>query len=205
MLGEREVSYRGRDYRSDCSGFVEACFAEAGSTVLPSRPRGRSGTQIIFNALADQSRIRRQQPRSGDLIFFHNTWDRNRNGRLDDRFTHVAIVERVRADGTVVFLHRASREVKRGHMNLGRPAEHADPRSGAVLNDWLRRRTAADRRRTPYTTAQCFHAFGRPQIPLRSPRRQREALVALDHLLHGPDALDGTLSVSGDLPAEVLQ
>lgn len=200
MLGDQNVSYQGRSYRPDCSGFVEACYSEAGGEVLPSRPRGRSGTQIIFNGLADQGRVRRTGPRSGDLVFFHNTWDRNSNGRLDDRFTHVGIVESVRTDGTVVFLHRASGQVKRGYMNLSNPSVHRAAGSDLIQNDWLRRRRDGDRRGTPYTTAQCFHAFGRPAIP-RDVRRQGGRVLALLEKIEGREQLPG----SGYLPSESLQ
>ena len=145
MLGNTRVRVGGRSYRSDCSGYVTAVFEEAGLSLIPAQPEGESGTEILYNAVRDRGGLHRRRPDPGDLVFFHDTWDRNRNGRLDDRFTHVGVVERVEADGTVVFLHYVSGAVKRYRMNLDRSDVHRDPDD----NRGLQRLPAAPPRRRP--------------------------------------------------------
>ena len=76
-------------------------------------------------------------PAPGDLIFWHDTYDRNRNGRADDPFTHVGVVEYV-VDGTVLFVHRGGKAVARGAMDPARPGEGSS--NGVVVNSPLRAR-----------------------------------------------------------------
>ena len=94
--------------------------------------------------------------RPGDLAFFHNSWDRNGNKLRDDRFTHVALVERVADDGTIRLLHFASGKVKRDVMNLRHKNTARDPDTGETLNSYLRRGGGK------VLTGQLFFRFGRP-------------------------------------------
>jgi hypothetical protein len=77
------------------------------------------------------------RPLPGDLVFFKETYDRNRDGRRNDGLTHVGLVDDVEADGTVVIIHRVARGVVRYRMNLGHPDQAASPQ-GRRWNDWLR-------------------------------------------------------------------
>jgi hypothetical protein len=136
----------GRPFRGDCSAFVLRAYRDAGVAVAPAGPY-RSRTEALFHA----SRPVRA-PRPGDLAFFHDTYDRNRDRRLGDRFTHVAVVESV--DGTeVVLVHRGRRGVERSRMDVTRPD---DPRA----NDRLRVRRPGDAPGTPYLSGELFTAFG---------------------------------------------
>ena len=98
-------------------------------------------------------------------MFWHDTYDRNRNGRADDRFTHVGIVEYV-VDGTVVFLHRGSKGVARGAMTPERPDERSA--SGVALNSTLRAKNPR-LDGVPVLAGALFAAYGRID-PARLPR-----------------------------------
>ena len=50
--------------------------------------------------------------------------------------THVALVERVQEDGTVVMIHYLSGKMRRDCMNLAHPSDPA-------CNGWLRKKTQA--------------------------------------------------------------
>ena len=106
-----------------------------------------------------------QWPSPGDLVFWHDTFDRNRNGRADDRLTHVGVVEYV-VDGTVVFLHRGGKAVARGAMDPRRPGEASA--NGALVNSPLR---ARNRRLVgvPVLAGALFAGYGRID-PHRVPR-----------------------------------
>jgi hypothetical protein len=96
-------------------------------------------------------------PAPGDLVFWNDTYDRNRNGRADDRLTHVGVVEYV-VDGTVVFVHRGGKAVARGAMNPERPSEaKAD---GVVVNSHIRRKSAR-LERVPVLAGALFAGYGR--------------------------------------------
>jgi probable lipoprotein NlpC len=135
---------RGERFGSDCSGFVEAVYAAEGLALrtlaqraAPAERSGVVGTleaSRAFGAVFDDA-----WPAPGDLVFWHDTYDRNRNGKADDRLTHVGIVEYVE-DGTVYFLHRGGKGVARGAMTLDR-ADEARDADGRALNSTLRARS----------------------------------------------------------------
>ncbi len=133
---------QGQRFGSDCSGFVEAVYAAEGimlrGLMQRAAPDERSGVAAAWEAARAHGRVfgADEWPAPGDLVFWHDTYDRNRNGRTDDRFTHLGIVEYVE-DGTVYFLHRGGRGVARGVMTPGRRGEGSDP-GGRRLNSPLR-------------------------------------------------------------------
>ncbi|HEU4385724.1 MAG TPA: CHAP domain-containing protein [Anaeromyxobacteraceae bacterium] len=119
----------GRPWPGDCSDFVERVHAEAGVPLAPHQ--ARSASEGLWRASRPV-----QRPRPGDLAFFHDTFDRDRDGRRGDRYTHVALVEAV--DGPrVMLIHRGSRGIQRLPMNLARRHDPAE-------NGWLRKRRAGD-------------------------------------------------------------
>ncbi len=157
LFGAAKVVVRGKRFRSDCSGFVTACWYAAPRELTDDRAAGRSGTEQIFDTVKRRGRVvPANAVRPGDLVFFHNTYDRNRNGARDDRFTHVALVESVDPDGTVHYAHYASGRVKRGVLNPRHPAVARDPDSGKVWNSFLRRGGGE------VLAGQLFHRFARP-------------------------------------------
>ncbi len=158
LVGRAEVRFDGITGRADCSGFVVAAFASAGITL----GGGDGGVEALFRALERDGRIHRDpEPQPGDLVFFSNTVDRDGDGVLDDELTHVGYVDSVDEQGTTRFLHYMGGAVRLGRLNLSRPDEHADADTGAILNDYLRRRRADDPAGIPYLAAQLFAGFGR--------------------------------------------
>jgi hypothetical protein len=133
---------KGQRFGSDCSGFVEAVYAAEGillrDLMQRAAPEERGGVKAAWLAVRQNGRVfgRDEWPAPGDLVFWNDTYDRNRNRRADDRFTHLGIVEYVE-DGTVYFLHRGGRGVARGVMTPGRPTEATDA-DGRKLNSAIR-------------------------------------------------------------------
>ena len=157
---------RGRRYRADCSGFVAAVYHQAG---IPFREALHLGDEdagsavvALHRALASSGVLlgREGRPLPGDLVFFRDTYDRNGDGRPDDPLTHVGVVERVRADGAVTFLHRGSRAVARGTLSLRHPSTERGP-SGQRWNSQLRAARPGDRPGTRYLAGELFVAYGR--------------------------------------------
>jgi len=140
----------GHAYGGDCSTFVRRSYAEAG-LALPAVP-ARSASESLYRALHP---VRR--PRPGDLAFFHGSFDRNRDGRGRDRFTHVALVEEV--DGAAVALiHRSSRGIERLSMNLARPHDPSE-------NGFLRKRRSGDRPGLRYLSGELFAGYATASTP----------------------------------------
>jgi hypothetical protein len=140
-------------FRNDCSGFVSASITRAGRPTVGS-------TQSLWEALDAEGRThRRKRPEVGDLAFFDDTYDRNRDGRVNDPLTHVAVVLEVGDDGTILLAHGGT---SAGHaelrMNLDAP-ERDRGEDGRVLNDILRRVRSTDPRGTRHLAGELWRGF----------------------------------------------
>lgn len=164
MLSSRDgtqFKVEGKTYRRDCSGFVEAVLAGQGIFVDKMQDsRQSNGVAAIYRWAADRGAIhRRKVPAIGDLVFFDNTYDRNQDGRMNDRLTHIAIVERVDADGTVSIIHHVRGGLLRYKLNRFSPSSRRDPSSRKVLNHYLRVVPGGSRRTGKRLTGELFQAF----------------------------------------------
>lgn len=154
-VGLGSLSTVNSSVNDDCSGLTQLAYRKPGLNLLPERTfPGENGVKAIYRKAGDLGTIR-ETPRPGDMVFFRDTHDRNKDGRLNDGLTHIGIVERVGTDGTVTFVHRAGSGVKRGRFNLARPDARKDEK-GRVLNDWLRRR---DKRNRGYLAGELVAGF----------------------------------------------
>jgi peptidoglycan DL-endopeptidase CwlO len=129
----------------DCSGYVLDAYRAAGVKVALGPP-GVSRSETLYRSGEPVDR-----PRPGDLAFFDDTYDRNRDGRRGDRFTHVALVEAVDGDA-VTLLHRGGK-VERIRLDL---AHRDDP----SRNDAVRLRRPRDVPGTRYLSGELLTAFG---------------------------------------------
>jgi hypothetical protein len=118
-------------------------------------------------ATGERWRDRGRRPDPGDLVFFDQTWDRDRDGKRDDPLTHVGLVEWVNQDGTVTFLHRGGSGVVRAVMNLDHPDKARDE-AGRPLNSQIRSKVRPGDE-TPVLAGQLFAGFGRIDVG-RAPR-----------------------------------
>jgi peptidoglycan DL-endopeptidase CwlO len=144
----------------DCAGFVEALFARVGVNLLAEARPGDGGVLAFARYVKRHGRWHtRKQPAAGDLVFFHNSYDRNRDGKLDDLFTHVGIVDEVRADGTSQIIHSTNHGIVREPMNLLRPHEIRDEH-GQFINASLRRKLPREPAHTPHLMSELFAGFG---------------------------------------------
>jgi NlpC/P60 family len=117
----------------DCTGFVDLIYASEGVSLAAS-------VSEMHRRAAAANALHWSRPGRGDLVFFENTYDRNRNGALDDGPTHVGIVDSVRKDGVVTFVHRVRKGIVRSALDPSQPGLHRD-RRGRVHNDFLRRKS----------------------------------------------------------------
>lgn len=99
------------------------------------------------------------QPAVGDLVFFHNTFDRNGDGRNNDWYTHIGVVESVDNDGDIFVLSYLDGQVARTHLNLESPNASTDD-DGDVINTVMRRRSENDPPYTQYLASELCAGFG---------------------------------------------
>ena len=162
LVGQAKVVVDGQTWRSDCSGFVRGVLRTVGLDVVSPEDEGESGTELFYRAIERRGGLHEDDvPEPGDLVFFSDTYDRNSNGRLEDEFTHVGMVESVSDDGTIYFLHYIGGAVRIGRMNLLRAHVHADTETGSILNDYLRRRRRGDSAKVKYLASELWTGFGR--------------------------------------------
>lgn len=166
LVGHRGAfEVNGSRFNADCSGFVAAVYQAEGipfgrllARVSPRETSGAAAAYQVVKAYGVVFGGGGEWPAPGDLIFFNDTYDRDRDGRADDRFTHVGVVEYV-SGGTVVFLHRGGKAVVRAAMTLAHPDQEVGP-DGVRMNSPMR-----DRRppiRAGQTLAgQLFAGYGR--------------------------------------------
>ncbi|WP_342376348.1 C40 family peptidase [Myxococcus stipitatus] len=161
LVGERNLARLSRGMPNDCSGFVRLAYLSAGiDLVAHGFLAGENAVSAIFRRATAGGRIHHNAPRPGDLVFFRETYDRNRDGRRNDGMTHVGVVEGMASDGTVTFIHRGSKGVARSRMNLAHPEKHQLAQGGPVVNDFLR---PATKRSRAYLTGELFVAFASPE------------------------------------------
>ncbi|WP_341868193.1 CHAP domain-containing protein [Corallococcus sicarius] len=156
LVGARKLD---RSVPNDCSGLVRLAYLQAGiDLVAHGFLAGENAVTGIFRRAQAAGAVHRLKPRPGDLAFFRETYDRNRDGKRNDGMTHVAVVERVDPDGTVTFIHRGGKGVARSHMNLAFPTVHRQAK-GALLNDYIR---PASKGLRAYLAGELFVAFASP-------------------------------------------
>ncbi|HYG67144.1 MAG TPA: NlpC/P60 family protein [Anaeromyxobacteraceae bacterium] len=149
-------------FAADCSGFVEAVYEAEG---VPLRrlmhevaPKERSGVSALWRTVERYGEVLPPDawPVPGDLVFWHDTFDRDRNGRRGDRLTHMGVVLWV-DDDTIAFVHRGSKAVQRGSMTVVRRSDRRDG-DGNELNTPLRFR---DGKGGPVLAAELLAGYGR--------------------------------------------
>lgn len=142
---------RAKAARKDCSGFVTSVYAAAGKPlVVPETYRVGSSASAMLHAWAkgEARAFSKEAPSPGDLAFFRDTY-----GPRKGAITHVAMVEQVETDGTVLLVHYLSGRIKRDRMNLATPT---DPKT----NGYFRKRTSP---KEPVLAGELFVAFARPK------------------------------------------
>ena len=155
-------------FRNDCSGFVRSIYYRFNLELFNTEKVKKAGkwlpgTEVIYNFIKENGKIfKNSLPRRGDLIFFDNTHDRNKDGKVNDKFTHVAIVVDVKSDGTVYYIHKSNRGINIQKMNLNYPNKVYIYKNGKKIkvNSYLRKKRKNDSKNTPYLSSQMFRAYG---------------------------------------------
>jgi cell wall-associated NlpC family hydrolase len=160
LVGVKQLGRVDRSVPDDCSGLVRLAYLKGGiDLVNHGFLNGENAVTAIYRRARDRGAVHQRRPRPGDLVFFQETYDRNRDGKRNDGMTHIAVVETVELDGTVTFIHRGSKGIARSRMNLLFPRTHRAGQGGAVLNDFLR---AAARGQRAWLTGELFVGFASP-------------------------------------------
>jgi len=157
LVGNKQVKVGHKHYPQDCSGLVLAAYGEAGLNLLAAARPEDNAVTAIYRFAREHGRVYQGGwPVAGDLVFFRETYDQNRDGRLNDGLTHIGLVEGVDADGTIRVIHRVKRGVVVYRMNLSSPDRRVDSGTGRKLNDYLR---SGKGQKEAALTAQLFAGY----------------------------------------------
>ena len=103
---------------------------------LAAKTSARSTAELYQYAFKQKSVYHTLRPAIGDLAFFHNTADRNRDGRWNDWHSLIGIVESIDDQDTITILVFTS-QLERIKLNLKYPELHKS-KKGDILNSQLR-------------------------------------------------------------------
>ena len=151
-----------RTYNYDCSGLI-LTILEKSKIYLFHKLHFRKNKSIVFtmyNFLRQKNKIFRsfKNAKIGDLIFFSNTYDANKNNLWDDKFTHIAIIIDIDSNNTITYIHKSGKGIKIAYMNLTYP--HRYMKKGKILNSFLRRKKNDDSSFFKYLSGELFTCFG---------------------------------------------
>lgn len=156
LLGKSAITINGKRFGDDCTGLVRAVYAQVGVDLMADATPDDNGVSAIYRFATKHGRLfEGGRPVAGDLVFFKETYDFNRDGRNNDGLTHIGVVDDVEADGTVIVIHRVAKGVVRYRMNLAHPTQASSPQ-GVRWNDWLRAEGPGAK---PQLTAQLFAGY----------------------------------------------
>ncbi|GAC1548492.1 MAG: hypothetical protein NVS2B9_15350 [Myxococcales bacterium] len=138
-MGLRSLSAVSRAVTDDCTGLVRFVYGEKGIDLraLPAQA-GDNGVTSLFRAARRARAFHRRGPQAGAIVFFRETYDRNRDGKRNDGLTHVGVVDSVSRSGTLTFVHRARTGIERSRLDLRHPRSKR-------TNDVLRRASPGSR------------------------------------------------------------
>ncbi|TXD31678.1 hypothetical protein FRC96_20435 [Lujinxingia vulgaris] len=138
------------------AAYVHAVFALNGVTLNED---AASSVPELYRACRSEGKVyHSSRPAIGDMVFFHNTYDANDDGRNNDWYTAVGIVEELQSGGTASVLAYLGDGVRRLYLNL----EHVDREEldgGQHANSVLREQRESDPPFTQYLAGQLFAGF----------------------------------------------
>ncbi len=168
---KRIPSVDGQSFTSDCIGFVLYVYYQAGMDLAQAYGNGNRGVNSLFNGLQSRDFIYTEgSPQPGDLVFFDNTYDANRNGSWDDPLSHIGIVEKIGKHDTIYYIHFSSKGVKRYRLNLKYPNTYAfTTKDGEqlVINSYLRKNRGEGYAKRKYISANFFNSFARIKVKFK--------------------------------------
>lgn len=151
LLGAKSLYVQEQSFRYDCSGFVAAVYAKAGIAM------NKGGSDFLLAASHKYNVYSAESIANiGDVVFFDNTYDRNKNGKRDDGVTHVGIVETIDATGLISIIHLGHTGIVRIYMNLLDANSHTGP-DGQLWNSYVRVNKKNDT--GPNLTGQLWSGF----------------------------------------------
>ena len=166
LQGKTKFVLDGETFAFDCTGTVLAAYYLAGYDLRKDFARfpGNGVSRLYKMAESKGLLSNSSSTLPGDVLFWDNTYDRNKDGKMNDELTHTGIVVRIGEDGTVYYLHHhVTRGIVIEAMNLDRPDVYEVTRNGKteLMNSPIRIREAGKARPEKWLSGQLYNAYGR--------------------------------------------
>ncbi len=175
--------------RNDCSGYVRFIFQHFGVDIfkleiaeLKRAGEWINGTEIVYKYAQKHGEVfKNKLPKKGDFIFFDNTHDRNNDGKINDYYTHIAIIVDVEDNGTVHYIHKSGSGINLQMLNTKYSKQKMDGKR--QVNSHLRGKAKSDTAETPHFAAEMFRGYGsifkdrKTQSELDKESRERDVQI----------------------------
>lgn len=156
-------SWKGKHFTSDCIGFIRYIYYKAGFDLNAAYGIGRGGVSSLYDGLLKRDFVFQSNTAApGDLIFFDNTYDINRNGLWDDPLSHIGIISGIGSHNTLFYIHFAGYGVAEDRINLFYPNTHAFRQNNGklyVINSFLRIDRGEGFEKKQYVASSFYRAF----------------------------------------------
>ena len=164
VLGKQKLVIRGKRFNMDCTGAVLAIYYYAGIDLARDFNKYKgNGVTRLYRSLESKDLIYETQlPVTGDIIFWDNTYDRNKDGQWNDSLTHVGMVMSVSSDGTIEYVHLNYRKgIIIEYMNLHEPDVHQQLEKGQmrIVNSPMRMKQAGKAHPENWLAGQLYKTF----------------------------------------------
>ncbi|TXC76351.1 hypothetical protein FRC91_06300 [Bradymonadales bacterium TMQ1] len=138
------------------AAYVHAVFALNGVVFAGE---ASSSVPELYRACRNEGKVyHSSRPAIGDMVFFHNTYDANDDGRNNDWYSAVGIVETLESGGTASVLAYLGEGVRRLYLNLEQ-VDREELDGGQNANSVLREERESDPPFTQYLAGQLFAGF----------------------------------------------
>lgn len=117
---------------------------------------GVTAISDLYKSCKKQGKVHHTKPKIGDVVFFHNVFDANQDGRNNDWYTHVGIVDRVES-GTATVIGWTKSGVIESKLNVALARDAAG--QSEETNSQLRQPASSDAPFTEYHAGQLFAGF----------------------------------------------
>ena len=162
--GARNLIVRDKRFNMDCSGTIAAIYYYAGIDLQKYYPDYTgTGTERVYQILNDRKLIKKTWlPEPGDIIFWDNTFDLNKNNKDDDLLTHMGMVVSADKNGNITYIHyHNSLGIVYEVMNIRKKNTHREIVAGRsiVVNSPMRMKDG-NRGNKPWLSGQLVNSFG---------------------------------------------
>ena len=136
LIGKDVLAVNGKTFPMDCTGVVRAAYWHAGIDIAQDFGKySGNGVSRIHQTLKSKFMLySTKNPKPGDIVFWDNTYDKNEDGKWNDKLTHVGIVIGAARGGQLEYVHHNYRKgIINEYMNLHDPDTYTKESGGRTV------------------------------------------------------------------------